>query len=131
MPTELSDILVESAMAILVALVGWITREAVSYFKKKGLTEILSQKQYLVDIAVRAIEQIYINEDGPKKLQKAKITALELLSKNGIEITQAELDNFIESSVNAMNEAKKSVEPEQVIVSEAIKSIETKGEIHP
>lgn len=131
MPTELSDILVESAMAILVALVGWITREAVAYFKKKGLTEILSQKQYLVDIAVRSIEQIYINEDGPKKLEKAKITALELLSKNGIEITQAELDNFIESSVNAMNEAKKSVEPEQVIVSEAIKSIETKGEIHP
>ena len=131
MPTELSDILVESAMAILVALVGWITREAVAYFKKKGLTEILSQKQYLVDIAVRSIEQIYINEDGPKKLEKAKITALELLSKNGIEITQAELDNFIESSVNAMNEAKKSVEPEQVIISEAIKSIETKGEIHP
>ncbi|WP_373751280.1 phage holin, LLH family [Jeotgalibaca porci] len=131
MPTEFSDILVESAMAILVALVGWITREAVAYFKKKGLTEILSQKQYLVDIGVRSIEQIYINEDGPKKLEKAKITALELLSKNGIEITQAELDNFIESSVNAMNEAKKSVEPEQVIVSEAIKSIETKGEIHP
>ncbi len=131
MLTELSDILVESAMAILVALVGWITREAIAYFKKKGLTEILSQKQYLVDIAVRSIEQIYINEDGPKKLEKAKITALELLSKNGIEITQAELDNFIESSVNAMNEAKKSVEPEQVIVSEAIKSIETKGEIHP
>lgn len=131
MPTELSNVLVESAMAILVALVGWITREAVAYFKKKGLTEILSQKQYLVDIAVRSIEQIYINEDGPKKLEKAKITALELLSKNGIEITQAELDNFIESSVNAMNEAKKSVEPEQVIVSEAIKSIETKGEIHP
>ena len=131
MPTELSDILVESAMAILVALVGWITREAVAYFKKKGLTEILSQKQYLVDIAVRSIEQIYINEDGPKKLEKAKITALELLSKNGIEITQSELNNFIESSVNAMNEAKKSVEPEQVIVSEAIRSIETKGEIHP
>lgn len=131
MPTELSDVLVESAMAILVALVGWITREAVAYFKKKGLTEILSQKQYLVDIAVRSIEQIYINEDGPKKLHKAKITALELLNKNGIEITETELDNFIESSVNAMNEAKKSVEPEQVIVSEAIKSIETKGEIHP
>ncbi len=131
MPTEFSDILVESAMAILVALVGWITREAVAYFKKKGLTEILSQKQYLVDIAVRSIEQIYINEDGPKKLEKAKITALELLSKNGIEITQAELDNFIESSVNAMNEAKKSVEPEQLIISEAIRSIETKGEIHP
>ena len=131
MPTELSEVLTEAIMAILVALIGWLTKEIVKFFDKKGLTEIISQKQYLVDIAVRSIEQIYINEDGPKKLQKAKMTALELLRNNNIDITEAELNNFIEASVNAMNEAKKSAEPEQVIISEAIKSIETKGEIHP
>lgn len=127
MPMELNEVLREAIMAILVALIGFLTKEVVKFFNNKGLTEIIAQKQYLVDIAVRSIEQIYINEDGPKKLQKAKMTALELLRSNNIEITEAELKNFIEASVNAMNEAKKQLESEQSIT-ETLKSVELKGD---
>lgn len=90
---------------ILVALIGVITKKVVAFLDEKGITEKLSKKQYLVDIAVNAAEQIYQNENGAVKLANARKEAIKLLNDNGLKITEAELQNLIEASVKAMNDS--------------------------
>lgn len=90
---------------ILVALIGVTTKKVVVFLNEKGITEKLNKKQYLVDIAVNAAEQIYQNEDGAVKLANARKEAIKLLNDNGLKITEAELQNLIEASVKAMNDS--------------------------
>lgn len=90
---------------ILVTLIGIATNKVVSYLNSKGITDKLNRKQYLVDIAVNAAEQIWQNEDGATKLANARNEAIKLLKENGINITSTELQNLIEASVKAMNDA--------------------------
>lgn len=90
---------------ILVSLIGLVAKKVSKFLDEKGITEKLNRKQYLVDIAVNAVEQIYQNEDGATKLANTRKQALELLNDNGIDITATELNNLIEASVKAMNDA--------------------------
>ena len=90
---------------VLVTLIGLATNKVVAFLNDKGITEKLNRKQYLVDIAVNAAEQIWQNEDGATKLVKARNQALDLLNDNGIDITGTELNNLVEASVKAMNDA--------------------------
>lgn len=90
---------------ILVTLIGIATNKVVIYLNSKGITDKLNRKQYLVDIAVNAAEQIWQNEDGATKLANARNEAIKLLRENGINITSTELQNLIEASVKAMNDA--------------------------
>lgn len=99
------DALLNGMVAVVVALVGWLTTKVVNYLKELGNTEKLANKQYLVDIAVNAAEQIWKNEDGATKLVKARNQALDLLNDNGIDITAVELTAMVEAAVKAMNDA--------------------------
>lgn len=114
----LQEALISSLAAILVALVGVITKKVVAFLNEKGVTEKLNQKQYLVDIVVNAVEQIWQNEEGPVKLEKAKREALSLLNQNGLSVTDIELDNFIEASVKAMNDAINSTKKDVIKIEE-------------
>lgn len=98
------DAIMSSLATIVVALIGWLTREAVSFLNEKGYTEKLHKKKYLVDIAVNAIQQIYENEDGEYKLMKARREAVKLLNENKIKISETELQNLIEASVKSMKQ---------------------------
>lgn len=102
---SIQDALFNGITAVVVALVGWLTTKVVNYLKELGNTEKLANKQYLVDIAVNAAEQIWQNEDGAIKLANARKEAIKLLNENKINITDAELQNLIEASVKAMNDA--------------------------
>lgn len=105
MNEELQAAILNAAIAVLIALIGVITKKVVAFLDEKGITEKLNKKQYLVDIAVNAAEQVYQNEDGAVKLANARKEALQLLNDNGLNITDAELQNLIEASVKAMNDA--------------------------
>lgn len=105
---ELQVAILNAAIGIIVALIGVITKKVVAFLDEKGITEKLNKKQYLVDIAVNAAEQVYQNEDGAVKLANARKEALKLLNDNGLNITDAELQNLIEASVKAMNDAYNS-----------------------
>ncbi|MGE7365697.1 phage holin, LLH family [Desemzia incerta] len=95
-----------SALAtIFVTLIAVITKKVVAFLDEKGITEKLSKKQYLVDIAVNAVEQIYQNENGAVKLANARKEAIKLLNDNGLDITESELQNLIEAAVKAMNDS--------------------------
>lgn len=109
MQAELTNAIISALGTILVALVGYLAQRLASYLKEKGITEKLANKQYLVDIAVKAVEQIYIHEDGARKFELAKQEALKLLADNGLSIEGHELDAFVEASVKAMNDGFKGV----------------------
>lgn len=105
---QLQTALINALFTILVALVGFATTKIVSFLDSKGLPQKIENKRYLVSIAVNAIEQIYKNEEGDVKLEKAKKMILKLFSDSGLKITETELEAFIEESVKAMNDAYNS-----------------------
>lgn len=109
METEIMNAFVSALGTVLVALLGYVAQRIASYLKAKGITEKLAGKQYLVDIAVNAVEQIYQYEDGPRKYNLAKDEAVKLLNDNGLAITDEELESFIEASVKSMNDGFNSV----------------------
>ncbi len=117
MQAELMNAFVSALGTILVALLGYIAKKVAVYLQGKGITEKLENKQYLVDIAVNAIEQIYINEDGVEKFQQAKNEAVKLFNENDIPISNEELDVLIEASVKAMNDGLNSVKEKDEIPS--------------
>lgn len=117
MQAELTNAFISALGTILVALIGYVAQKVASYLKEKGVTEKLSNKQYLVDIAVNAVEQIFINENGAEKFAKAKDEAVKLFNENGVPINHEELDVLIEASVKAMNDGFNSVKEKDEIPS--------------
>ncbi|EDP67298.1 hypothetical protein CAT7_07398 [Carnobacterium sp. AT7] len=99
------EALFNALVVMVVGLIGWLARKVAKYLDELGLTEKLDKKQYLVDLAVNAAEQIWQNEDGAIKLANARKEAIKLLNENKINITDTELQNLIEASVKSMNDA--------------------------
>lgn len=99
------EALFNGLVIVAVGLIGWLARKVAKYLDELGLTEKLDKKQYLVDLAVNAAEQIWQNEDGAIKLANARKEAIKLLNENKINITDTELQNLIEASVKSMNDA--------------------------
>ena len=108
MQEQIMQAVLSALGTILVALIGVMTTKVVGWLNEKGITEKLQKKQYLVDIAVNAVEQIYQEEDGATKLVKAREQALKLMNDNGLDITEDELSAFVEAAVKAMNDAYNS-----------------------
>lgn len=97
---EIMPAVLQLLATIVLGLVGLAVPKIKQYFDEKGVLQKLEQYDYLADIAVRAVEQIYWNEDGETKKAKAKDFILESLDKLGLDITPQQLDMFIESAVN-------------------------------
>ncbi len=58
-------------------------------------------KRKVVKTVVKAVEQLYKDLDGTKKLKKAKESILEILEDKGIKITDLELSMLIEEVCNS------------------------------
>ena len=104
MQNIITEAILTGLATILVAFIGYLAQKVAAYLKEKGIAEQLESKGYLVDVAVKAVEQIYKNQDGHTKFELAKEEAVKLLKNNGLEVSSVELDNFIESSVKAMKD---------------------------
>lgn len=97
-------------LAVLVtAMVGVVTKRVTEYLKEKGVINKIQAKEASVMIAVDAVEQIARNEKVPDKFKAAESMAIDLLNKQGIKITETELEAFIESAVAEMNKGVKDV----------------------
>jgi len=104
MMEQIQTAILGALCTVLVTLIGIATNKVVAFLNDKGITEKLNRKQYIVEIAVNAAEQIWQNEDGATKLTNTRKQALELMNDNGIDSTGTELNNLIEASVKAMND---------------------------
>lgn len=92
--------------SILIILINHAKKAFVDYMDDSEIGEELKNKQYLVKIAVDAVEQVYKKEDGAKKFELAKEKVIRLAEDNGVEISMSEIDDFIEQAVGAMNKDK-------------------------
>lgn len=115
MQAELMNAIISALGTILVALIGFVAQKVAQYLKEKGITEQLEKKEYLVSWAVQGIEQIYQNESGPEKFEKAKSEVVKLFKENGVQINSDELDILIEAMVKSMNDGFNSVKEKDEI----------------
>lgn len=100
----LQEAVMQLAVVVITGLVSVLTAKATAYFREKGLLAKLDAKKKSVDIAVNAVEQIYYEEEGPERYKQAKVRAIDLLNKQGITITEQELDTLIEAAVSGMKQ---------------------------
>ncbi len=85
---------------LLTAISGFIGTQIKRLYEKRINTE---RKRKVVETCVKAVEQLYHDLDGPEKLEKAKENILAMLTQEGIEITEIEMDMLIESVVAEFN----------------------------
>lgn len=105
---EITPALLEFVATVVLALIGWATVKVKTYFDEKGVSEKLAQYDYLADLAVQGVEQLYRNENGEAKKEYAKVHFLELLADAGLQVTEMQLDIFLENAVKRMNDAWKA-----------------------
>lgn len=79
---------------------GFIGTQIKRLYEKRINTE---RKRKVVKTCVKAVEQLYRDLDGAEKLQKAKENILKMLTQEGIEITDIEMNMLIESVVAEFN----------------------------
>lgn len=100
---NLNEILLNLLMLVVTAVITAVSQTIKQKFLvDKSATE-LSTARKIVDIVVRAVEQVYIELDGSERYEKSVKKAQALLSQNGISLTEEQLKLFIESSVQTMN----------------------------
>lgn len=99
--------IINFAVVIATALVGYATRRTVQFLKKKGIVADIQNSKELAVIAVTAVEQAYAHLEGAERFNLAKIELVELANKKGIKITEQELNLLIESTVKEMNKVIK------------------------
>ena len=85
---------------LLTAIAGFIGTQIKRLYEKHINTD---RKRKVVETCVKAVEQLYRDLDGAEKLEKAKENILEMLTQEGIEITEIEMDMMIESVVAEFN----------------------------
>lgn len=100
----LQEAVMQLAVVVITGLVSVLTAKVTAYFREKGLLAKLDAKKKSVDIAVNAVEQIYYEEEGPERYKQARTRAIDLLNKQGITITEQELDTLIEAAVAGLKQ---------------------------
>lgn len=85
---------------LLTAIAGFIGTQIKRLYEKHINTD---RKRKVVEICVKAVEQLYRDLDGAEKLEKAKENIFAMLTQEGIVITEIEMDMLIESVVAEFN----------------------------
>lgn len=86
---------------ILVALAGVVATTFKRLATRYVNTEIKRNVAYTV---VQGIEQLYYGLSGPDKLAKAMVAAANMLTAEGIKVTDLELRMLLEAAVGEFNE---------------------------
>ena len=106
---QITEIITNGAISILVILAGVAVKAIKEYLVKKGGEKTIKIVEILARNAVNAVEQV-ASETGFKgedKLEQARTKIRAELTKYGISMTNKELDTFTEASVKQMNDAGK------------------------
>ena len=104
---QINEILLNGAISILVILVGIAVKAVKEYLVQKGGEKTIKIVEILAKNAVNAVEQVSAETGykGEEKLEKARIKIRAELNKYNINMTDSDLDTFVESAVKQMNDA--------------------------
>ena len=108
---QITEIITNGAISILVILAGVAVKAVKDYLVQKGGEQTVKIVEILAKNAVNAVEQIASETGykGEEKLEQARTKIRAELTKYNINMTDKDLDTFIEASVKQMNEAWKGV----------------------
>ena len=106
---QINEILINGAISILVILLGIAVKAIKEYLVQKGGEKTIKIVEILAKNAVNAVEQVSSETGykGEEKLEQARIKIRAELSKYNINMTDSDLDTFVESAVKQMNDAWK------------------------
>ena len=106
---QITEIITNGAISILVILAGVAVKAVKDYLIKKGGEQTVKIVEILAKNAVNAVEQVASETGykGEEKLEQARIKIRAELNKYNIGMTDKDLDTFIESAVKQMNDAWK------------------------
>ena len=104
---QINEILLNGAISILVILTGVAVKSIKEYLVQKGGEKTIKIVEILAKNAVNAVEQVSSETGykGEEKLEQARIKIRAELSKYNINMTDSDLDTFVESAVKQMNDA--------------------------
>ena len=103
---QITDIVTSSAMRILVIMVGIVVQAVKKYLLTRGGKKAIEVAEILANNAVNATEQVAGTLDihGKDKMEHAKASLIEGLEAYNINLTNDQLDTFIEAAVKKANE---------------------------
>lgn len=106
---QINEILLNGAISILVILLGIAVKAIKEYLVQKGGEKTIKIVEILAKNAVNAVEQVSSETGfkGDEKLEQARIKIRAELNKYNINMTDSDLDTFVESAVKQMNDAWK------------------------
>ena len=104
---QINEILLNGAISILVILVGITVKAVKEYLIQKGGEKTIKIVEILAKNAVNAVEQVSLTTgyNGHEKLEHARTKIRAELDKYNINMTDSDLDTFVESAVKQMNDA--------------------------
>ena len=104
---QINEILLNGAISILVILTGVAVKAVKEYLVQKGGEKTIKIIEILAKNAVNAVEQVSAETGykGEEKLEQARIKIRAELNKYNINMTDSDLDTFVESAVKQMNDA--------------------------
>lgn len=102
---QMNDLILLMVKVLLSVCVALVMAYAVPYIKTLKEDARYARIVEIIEVAVRAAEQT-IKEHGQGRQRKAEVIRFvsAWLARNGIEITEAELDQLIEAAVYAMTQ---------------------------
>ena len=96
----MKELLISLIGAAVTGLLGFIGKKILDFFEAKYEIHI---KKETAETCVKAVEQLYHDLQGPEKLERCKTNVIQMLAQKGIEISELELDMFIEAAVAQLN----------------------------
>lgn len=105
--SQFNEIIIAFVTGFLAVATGSIIKAVKDYLIKKGGEKTIKIVEILAKNAVNAVEQVASETGfkGEEKLEQARTKIRAELSKYNINMTDKDLETFIESAVKQMNDA--------------------------
>lgn len=106
---QINEIITNGAVSIAIILLGVTVKAVKEYLVKEGGEKTVKIAEILAKNAVHAVEQVTAETGykGEEKLEQARDKVRAELTKYNINMTDKDLDTFVESAVKQMNDAWK------------------------
>lgn len=106
---ELQQVIMSASMTIITIVIGILVKYVKEYLLKKGGEKAVKIAEIVAQNAVEAVEQIAYDKDikGLDKLTEAKISMQNELSKHNVNLSNQDMEMFIEAAVKRMNDSWK------------------------
>lgn len=107
--SQFNEIIIAFATGFLAVATGSIIKAVKDYLLRKGGEKTVKIVEILAKNAVNAVEQVAAQTGfkGEDKLEQARTKIRAELTKYNINMTDRDLNTFVESAVKQMNEAWK------------------------